>query len=89
MYGRVDFLESLNDRPAFFDEIRPQDQLTQNEAYEASFNKVPPRPVHPILKVALLLAILLGLCSFIGLDYRHVILIDISVVAFITIMQWH
>lgn len=88
MHSKYDFLEGLNDRPAFFDEIKPIDQLTQNEAFESKFNQVPPRPVHPILKFALVLGILLGICAIASLDYKHHILIDLSIVFFISIMQW-
>lgn len=42
MHSRIDFLESLNGRPAYFDEMKPADTLMVNSSYEPKFKQVPP-----------------------------------------------
>jgi hypothetical protein len=88
LYSPFDFLASLNKKPAYFEEIKPVDKLGPEEAFEPKFSNVPPKPLHPILKVALIFAIILGIVACCPLDYKHHMLIDLSIIFFIVAMYF-
>ena len=88
LYSPFDFLTSLNRRPAYFEEIKPIDKLSPYEAYEPKFHAVPPKPLHPIIKVALIFALLLGIVACLALDYKHHLILDLCIVFFIITMYF-
>lgn len=88
LYSPFDFITSLNKKPAYFDEIRPVDKLAPDEAFEPTFNMVPPKPLHPILKVALIFAVVVGVVACCALDYKHHLLLDLCIVFFIVTMYF-
>lgn len=88
LYSPFGFIDSLNKKPAYFDEIRPIDKLGPDEGFEPRFSTVPPKPLHPILKVALIFAILLGIVCCCALDYKHHLLLDLCIIFFIVTMYF-
>lgn len=88
LYSPFDFLSSLNSKPSYFTEVKPVDKLNVDDVYEPKFHLLPPKPRHPILNVALGLAIILLLVAIGSLDYRNHILIDLFVVFFVVTMYY-
>ena len=88
LYSPFDFLSSLNAKPSYFSEVKPVDRLNNDEVYEPKFHLLPPKQRHPILNVALVLAIMLMLVAIGELDYRNHILIDLFVVFFVITMYY-
>jgi hypothetical protein len=58
------------------------------DSYEPKFKIVPPKPLHPFLRLVMILGLILGVLACISLDYKHHILIDLCIVSFITIMYF-
>lgn len=88
LYSPFDFLSSLNAKPSYFSEVKPVDKLNNEDVYEPKFQILPPKQRHPILSLALFLAILLLLVAIGSLDYRNHILIDLFVVFFVVTMYY-
>lgn len=86
MYSRMGFLESLQNKPSYFDQVKPSDQIAMKSSYEPKFYESSHKSRHFIVSIILWVAIILGLLSLACLDFKHHILIDLTVVLFILSM---
>lgn len=57
-------------------------------SYEPKFKTVPKKPLHPIFTMCLICGIFLGLVALACLDYKHHILIDVSITFFLITMYF-
>ena len=57
-------------------------------SYEPKFKEVPKKPLHPIFTISLLCGILMGIVALSCMDYKHHILIDVSITFFLITMYF-
>ena len=86
MYSNIGFIESLKNKPSYYEEIKPTDQIAMKSSYEPKFFENESKSRHIIVDIVLWVALILGFLCLMCLDFKHTIIIDTCIVMFILAM---